>query len=64
MQIGIDSRPYKDCCYCQFTATKVNAPVERSIGPHRVLQEIHKGLLKYYCTHGEFTKEIHQVLVE
>jgi hypothetical protein len=60
MQTGLDSRPCKDCCYCQFTTTKVSAPVEKNIGPHRVLQEIYKGLCKYYCARGEVIEERHR----
>jgi hypothetical protein len=37
MQTTLDSRPYEDFYYFQFTTTIVSAPVERNIGPHMVL---------------------------
>ena len=57
VQIRLASRSCQDCSNCQFTTTKISTLVERNIGTHKILQEIHKRVCTDHCANGETIEE-------
>jgi hypothetical protein len=54
---GLLVDPCQDCSDCQFTTTKISMSVERNIGTHKILQEIHKRVCTDKCIYGENVEE-------
>jgi hypothetical protein len=57
VQTRLASRSCQDCSYCQFTTTKISAPVERNNGTYMLLHKIYKMVCVDHYANEEIVKE-------